>query len=309
MSTKPLKGENPKEHRNLMVEQIIEKMKAGTAPWQKPWTSVEMKHSVPQNGATKRRYSGINSLYLMIVQTSMNTQDGRWYTFKQAKELGYEIIKGSKAQWVVYAKPFTPKDENGNPQLDENGREKIVFSNRWFPVFHASNFIGVPELELENEPNEVEISMSSVINTIIENGDVDLEFVPKSPRAYFNFREDRIVVPDVSDFISEAAMNETIFHELSHWTGHSSRLNRNIDNAFGTKDYAAEELVAEISSMFVSQHFGLPHNPHNVAAYVSSWSKGDEDKVRAAISAASKAADKLISLAENAGEQEHLVAA
>jgi antirestriction protein ArdC len=78
-------------------------------------------------------------------------------------------------------------------------------------------------------------------------------------------------------------------HELAHWTGHSSRLNRDLQNRFGSSAYAMEELRAELASAFVANELGIPTDIPHHASYIASWIRPLKDDMRELFRAAADA--------------------
>ena len=119
-------------------------------------------------------------------------------------------------------------------------------------------------------------------------------------QAYYIPSRDEIHLPNRLTFSSLSGFWGTAMHELAHWTGHESRLNRAIENNFGNRAYAREELVAEVSSWLLAVSLGTPHEPQNSASYLASWVSDFKDKPRElyrAISQAQKVVDYLLETA------------
>lgn len=306
-----LKGGNAQ--RDLMVARILEEIEAGTAPWMKPWSSAVLRQMQPHNGATKHHYRGINVFWLMLMQEKMGTTDGRWMTFKQAKERGWSIKKGHKGVQVVYASRFQAKDENGEPEVDEHGNAVMRSFMKIATVFHASDIDGIPEQKIDRE----EVAVDPVIENLIQNSGVKLRHTVEDAAHYTPFA-DAIAIPDRHAFDESSEYTSTLLHELSHWTGHKSRLDRFTDKYmhFGSLDYAKEELVAEMSAFFTAMELGLAHQPSNTSAYLASWSrtvskleeKETSAAIRDAMFLAGKAADMLVDLAKGKSDDQNLAA-
>ena len=262
--------EKAKERREELVHDLVEAMKQGTAPWQQPWTGAER----PFNAVTGRRYNGANLLNLALRSSVLGAgSDPRWCTFEQAKEKGWSIKKGSKGTAVEFYKfEEKPKvDEFGAPVLNEKGEQevekKVLVRN--YIVFHASQIDGIgpyaPKVRNSAESNEkAERILAESGADIRHGGDV----------AGYNIEGDYIRLPQQEAFHSQADYYATALHELTHWTGHRDRLNRPLSYDMDSEKYAREELVAEISSMFVSAETGIPQTKEhfrNHAAYVDHW--------------------------------------
>ncbi|TOM31242.1 antirestriction protein, partial [Vibrio parahaemolyticus] len=111
-------------------------------------------------------------------------------------------------------------------------------------------------------------------------------------RAYYSVKEDHIVIPPRDKFKSDKARFAVILHELSHSTGHPSRLglNRKLGNPFGSQAYAKEELIAETATLFMCLDQDLEtFNSH--AAYLESWTQQFADQKKALLSVCKQAKD------------------
>lgn len=153
------KTDNKKSFVETVSEKIIEQLKAGTAPWQKPWHDDKRK-SLPYNPISDKRYKGINTLHLMAESMSKGYSDPRWLTYKQAKSLGAQVRTGEKSTLVQYWK-FTDLvdklDEDGKPVLDENGKKvkeeveldkpRVFYAN----VFNAEQIDNLPPLPIREQ--------------------------------------------------------------------------------------------------------------------------------------------------------------
>ena len=251
---------------------IVKMLEAGTAPWQKPWTPAE--NLAPRNPASGTVYRGVNRLHLSMA----GYDDPRWMTLKQANDAGYSIIKGSRSTPILFYQ-FTKEqdklDDNGKPVLDGDGnavRETVELERpimRMAHVFNASQIEGIPALErdataYEWNPQEKAEKVLSNSGAVIKHDQRD--------RAFYRPSTDEIHLPPKDRFDQSDKYYATALHELGHWTGHSSRMNRTF-GPFGTETYAKEELRAEIASWMVGQDTGVGHDPGQHAAYVKSWVK------------------------------------
>lgn len=296
---KPAKVE--RDYRQELTDKIIEQMENGTAPWLKPWDPSMAERRLPYNPTTNSMYKGANSIALTIEGRS----DPRWMTYKQAAEKGWQVRKGEKGTLIEYWK-FSEKekvlDESGKPvrnaQGEEITRDVKLQQPRVFRavVFNAEQIDGVPELKREKlgyqwEPIErAEKILQASGAKIIHD---------QSNRAFYSSMVDEIHMPGKQQFPSQAAYYSTALHELGHWTGHESRLNRQLGNSFGSPEYAKEELRAELSSYFTAEKLGIPHEPGQHAAYVKSWVqalKDDKNEIFRASRDAEKITEYVIGL-------------
>ncbi|MCK9550439.1 zincin-like metallopeptidase domain-containing protein [Aquamicrobium sp.] len=282
--------------RNLYVDkvaaQIIEAIEAGTAPWLKEWSGAAAFNLAPHNPTTGKPYNGINTINLMMQGYS----DPRWLTYKQANSLGAQVNAGEKGTLIQYWKFRETRDavdENGNKVLDENGKVKkqeIKLKNPkvfYATVFNAEQITGlepfVPK-ELGFDPNEKAEQILANSGAVIEHRAGD--------KAFYRPLADFITLPLKEQFSSQAGYYATALHELGHWTGHKTRLDRDLSGGFGSENYAKEELRAEIASFMLSTRIGVDFNPNyptNHFAYIDSWCKMLEDKPTEIFKAASDA--------------------
>jgi len=258
-----------------VAEKLIEALKAGTAPWQKPWNSKGLPaFQLPYNAVTGNRYQGINTLSLIM----SGRDDPRWMTFKQADDCGWQIKKGSKSTAIQYIKLYeqrTKRDEQGKVVKDEKGNPvKITVKlNRpiitSFAVFNAEQVNGIPELVM---PDISTLGWQPLerAEQLLKNSGADIQHIAGN-RAFYSPFKDSITLPLKQQFDEPGKYYATALHELGHWTGHESRLDRSLLNRFGTKEYAREELRAEIASLLIGDELRIGHDPTQHTAYVDSW--------------------------------------
>ncbi|MGO9566162.1 MAG: strawberry notch-like NTP hydrolase domain-containing protein, partial [Desulfomonilaceae bacterium] len=260
-----------------VAERLIEQLKAGTAPWQKPWRAGEPNALLPINPTTGKRYKGINAIELIMEGRG----DPRWMTYKQAETAGYQVRrgeKGTRVQYWKFSEEKTRHDEEGEPVLDAEGKpvkEEITLERpRAFfaTVFNAEQIDGVPVMERKpvawNSIDRAEGILQASGAAINHSG---------GNRAFYRLTTDTIHLPGKTQFGSADRYYATALHELGHWTGHENRLNRDLGHPFGSEAYAREELRAEIASMILGDELGIGHDPGQHAAYVASWIKVLED--------------------------------
>ena len=271
-----------------VADKLIEQLKQGTAPWQKPWEATGSS-GLPFNPTTGKRYRGVNVLNLM----SEGRADNRWLTYKQAAAQGAQVRKGEKGSLVQYwqfEEERVVRDESGKPVLDAEGRqrkEKVELERPrafYAVVFNAEQIDGLPPIvTTTHEWNPVEraeaILRASGAKITEEAGD----------RAYYRPSTDSITLPLRSQFPSADRFYATALHELGHWTGHPNRLDRDLAHPFGSEGYAREELRAEIASLITGQELQIGHDPEQHAAYVGSWIKVLEEDPLEIVRAASDA--------------------
>ncbi|WP_178126492.1 zincin-like metallopeptidase domain-containing protein [Pseudomonas sp. FSL R10-0399] len=261
-----------KPFHEVVAEKLIEQLKQGTAPWQMPWKAGDGGGMMPFNPTTGKRYKGINAIHLL----SQGRDDQRWLTFNQAKAAGAQVRKGEKSTSIQYWKfeeEQTKRDENNKPVLDGKGdpvkvrvrleRPKMFMAN----VFNAEQIDGLP---IYQKPVQTWNALERA-ETILQASGADIRH--GGDRAYYRPSTDNIQLPDKAQFPGADNYYATALHELGHWTGHGSRLDRDLSHPFGSEGYAKEELRAEIASMILGDELGIGHDPGQHASYVQSWIK------------------------------------
>lgn len=262
-----------KPYHVQVAERLIEQLKQGVAPWQKPWEPGDPNSILPYNPITGKRYKGVNVIHLI----AQGYSDPRWMTYKQAASIGAYVRKGEKGTRIQYWK-FTETriktDENGKPVLDENGKpikEEIQLDRPqvfYATVFNAQQIEGLPPLQKKKK--EIKWNPIERAETILKASGAKIHH-DQFDQAFYRPSTDSIHLPSRSQFPTAANYYATALHELGHWTGHPSRLNRDIGHPFGSREYAKEELRAEIASMILGDELGIGYDPSRHAAYVGAW--------------------------------------
>ena len=258
-----------RDYHQEMTDGIIAAIEKGVAPWQRPWNANAVP-PIPYNPTTGKQYRGGNVLWLMCQAMDKGYDDNRWMTFKQAQEHGWQVQKGQQGTCIAYWKRTTTKKEL-DPETGEQVKREAPLEHPvpfYAIVFNAQQVQGVPQLERRevtwNPVVRAEAILSGSGAKIAHDG---------GNRAFYRPSTGDIHLPARADFTDAGAYYDTALHELGHWTGHSSRLNRQMSGRFGSPEYAKEELRAEISSFFTGVEIGLPHNMEQHSAYVGSWIK------------------------------------
>lgn len=281
------------DHARQVADDFIAALKAGTAPWQKPWAPGELRDAM--NPTTGKPYRGINQWWL----TLQGRSDPRWMTYKQALAINGQVQKGEKGTSVEYWRwtdEQTVKDERGRIVKDAEGqpltktvqleRPRVFFSK----VFSAEQMEGLEPLPVREPLPEWE--RHARVEALLSKSPVPINHV-EGDRAFYRPSADQITLPLREQFASADLYYATAFHELAHSTGHDSRLKRDLAHPFGSEGYAREELTAEMSSLLLSQKLGLAFDPGNHHSYVASWIKLLEDDPREIFRAAA-AAEKAV---------------
>lgn len=276
-----------------ITDKILAALDAGTIPWKQPWSTRGSFTLAQRNALTKRPYRGVNVFTLLLA----GREDPRWATFKQIKKAGGFVKRGSTGQTVIFWKFILVEDE------DDAGKkyQKRIPILKSFKVFNVGDTEG---LNLENIVAPVDED-GEEFDPIIEAEAVANNYLLDGPclshdggtRAYYNFTSDEIHLPEKSNFETAEGYYDTLFHEIGHSTGHSSRCDREVGGSFGSHRYGREELVAEFTSAFLSSHAGIDQEVDNQAAYIASWKrtiKADKRAVVVAAGRAQRAADLVL---------------
>jgi antirestriction protein ArdC len=286
------------DRRSLYAEvtsRVIAELEAGRLPWVQPWDSAACGCTMPHNAGTGRRYSGINVLILWaaVIQGGYSSQ--RWLTYRQAQAAGGNVRRGERGTVVCYADRFTPKGEEARAQDEDRDARQVAFLKR-FTVFNVDQCEGLPEALTGTPDLPAEVDILPQVQALIDASGADFRI--GGGEAYYSPGADYVAVPPPAAFPEPINWYRTALHELGHWTGHHSRLDRDQRGGFGGADYAREELVAELASAFACASLSINPTVRH-ADYVGSWLavlREDEKAIFRAASAASKAADFLLQL-------------
>lgn len=287
------------DQMQAMTDTIVRLMEQGDLPWQKPWDGKTGHRFLqkPYNVASGYLYTRENLAYLTAIsykiQEGTRVADGRFCTFNQANSLGWCVKKGSHGHYIKQGF-FATKDKDGN-ELPEEERHWVAIGTI---VFHASQLcVGEPVRNAADEtctgaggrawlrPTEQPVPPPKAVKGYThgeryEIAELMLEksgaviVCDQSDAALYRAGEDVIHLPPKEAFLDLDQFYATALHELGHWTGHPSRLNRlSVTERSSREDYAKEELRAEMASMYLSAELGLPFRAQDTAAYTQSWLK------------------------------------
>ena len=276
------------EIHDIITSKILAALDAGTVPWRKPWSDA----GLPRNAVSDRAYTGINSMLLNLSPYG----DPRWLTFKQIGKLNGRVRKGERSTLITFVKNLQVVDR------DDAEKIKNVHLLRYYLVFNAEQTDGLDLPPLTTNAATVEpIKAAAAI----------VDGMPNAPRidhsggsqAAYSPKADRISLPPLDNFESAEGYHATLFHELTHSTGHHSRLDRESLTGlapFGSPVYSREELIAEFGGAFLCGQAGIsPATLDNSAAYIDSWKRvlrADNRLVVQAASAGQKASDYILGL-------------
>jgi len=285
----------------VITDRILALLEKGVVPWHKPWNCGEQ---APQNLISRKHYRGVNVFLL----NSMHYAAPFWLTFKQAQELGGHVKRGEKACPVVFWKWLDKEDK-------ATGDKQRIPLLRYYSVFNVAQCEDIPADKIPA------LGGSKREHGPIEQAERIVATMPKRPeirhgldRAFYSPSGDFVGMPSPEQFKSAEHYYATTFHELTHSTGHETRLNRKgVSGAdgewssFGSTPYAKEELVAEMGAAFLCGESGIVERTiDNSAAYVASWLerlKNDAKLVVQAAAQAQRAADFILGKWQNETEE------
>jgi len=239
--------------RQNLTDKIIMALENGVTPWKCPFE----KTTLPTNLKTKNKYNGVNTLCLWLTSLFSGYTSNYWLGFAQARDLGGKVRKGEKGTPIIVC-------QTAKKKIDESRIDKETIT-RFFKTDHVFNIDQIENLEFETGNSEIK-SVAEIENLVASTGAVIRH---QGERAYFDIKEDFINMPYKSKFKDEKGYYSTLFHELTHWTGHENRLNRL--ELKKKEDRAFEELVAEIGASFLSAEYGISVDIENTASYIGSW--------------------------------------
>lgn len=282
-----------------VTEKIVDLLENHKLEWNKPWIYLDDEHSLAQNGVSNNEYNGINQIVLSLTAAAKGYAKNIWMTYNQIKKSGGHVKKGEQSARVLFFdhyyvdgdgttldRELIEKMKMTNEDLKAIGARKVGFL-RYFAVFNVMQTESLPQefYRMKFMPPVSEVQKNEKAEELIRSTGAKIEKVIGN-RAVYNPVFDNIVLPDLKQFKGSEAYYETALHELGHWTGHPSRLNRNLRNNFGSKEYAFEELVAELTSAFLCAELGFSKSISNNAAYIDSWIHVLQDDKRAIFKAA-----------------------
>ncbi|HET6608961.1 MAG TPA: zincin-like metallopeptidase domain-containing protein [Rhodopila sp.] len=278
-----------------ITTKILAELEAGRLPWVQPWGTAAAKAplALPKNAATGRAYSGVNVLILWGAVIGGGFPSQSWLTFRQALSLGGHVRKGERGTTVVYADRFIPDDEKKRARETGEEAQAIPFLKR-FTVFNLAQCEDLPEELAVAAPPPTLSLIEPAVEALIKASGIDFRI--GGNRAFYVPAQDYVQVPPPQAFFEPINWHRTALHECSHASGAAHRLNRDLSGSFGTKKYAFEELVAEISAAFCCAALGIVPTVRH-ADYIGSWAevlREDNRAIVRAASQASKAADWLL---------------
>jgi antirestriction protein ArdC len=251
----------------IVTDRICELLEKGVVPWRRPWTGC-----FPTNYDSGKEYQGINTLMLGGAAMVSNYKSPYWLTYRQAQKHGGNVKQGEHGSIIVWKESGLKevKHDDGTKAL------KKFFYLKYYTVFNLEQCQGVPEKSI------VQLKEADMDKGVIERCEALISNMPTPPTivtgqiAAYNPARDTLILPSMEYFESLEAHYACKYHELTHSTGHQSRLARpgvTDYNQFGSHKYSFEELVAEMGSAYLCARAGIdcPAVVENSAAYVASW--------------------------------------
>ena len=273
------------EKHIAVTERIVAELERGCAPWVRPWKG----SSLPRNAATRRCYSGVNVLWLWTMQAAAAYPHAEWLSFQQARALGGCVRKGEHGTPIFFYKMLERKDASSDDDV-----RKIPLL-RSYTIFNIAQCDGIERAEETIlEPAERIAAADAFITAngaVVRHG---------GSSAYYSPSRDEIVLPPFEDFEAPEHYYSVTCHEHSHWAGAKHRLAREFGKRFGDAAYAAEELVAELTSAYLCAELGIPGKLRH-PEYLASWIQVLRADARALFTAGAKASQAAEYLARLGG--------
>ena len=276
-----------------LAQTFIDCLKEDQLPWDSGRVELDMLN--PYNPKTKSQYAGSSRIILILKSIANGWTDPRFLTFNNAKDLGGFVRKGEHGTNLIRYQPKTVlvKDDDGNVVIDEETgkpKQQEIFMPLPYTVFNVSQIEGI---KLEPLVKQEEFNSIDRVDNLIKQSGANIVYDPLCVTPCYRPVSDDIRLPPKDTFLNQDAFYSTLLHELSHWTGHESRLNRGLTENYHKPDFRAqEELTAEIGSSLLCKALGVPHDLSNSKAYIQSWIKELTDKPKEILKATNRA-DKI----------------
>lgn len=265
-----------------ITKRFISAIEAGVSPFKIPWST---EFGLPRN-YTGRAYRGINFFLALLSCQEFDWAIPVFMTYKQAKEAGFQVRKGEKSMKISYASASVPEKYKHNPESCPP--EERYFYRKLYSVFNVAQIEAIDLAQFQSEQSSYEPHQKA--QSIVDGYKGAPPINHGGVRAFYNPRKDEVTVPPTDRFHSTGGYFEVLYHELGHSTAHCSRLDRPIKNKRSSKEYAFEELIAELTSSFLCAEAGLLDTTfENSAAYLEEWLEVFKSDSRFLIKAASKA--------------------
>ena len=285
-----------RDHYQDLTDRVVAALEKGIKPWRRPWNGREAAaaQGLPFNPTTGREYRGVNVLVLAISAFALGGGDPRFCTYKQAAGRGWQVRRGACGTTVFYYKQVDVPDRDAPAEAPD--RTKRIPLLRAYTVFNSSQIEGCPPYT-PPDAGEAPWRRPEAAELILRNSGVRIQ--TGGGRAFYCPATDHIQLPPDASFTSWEGWAATALHEAAHATGHPSRLARDLSGRFGSPSYAKEELVGELTSLYVGTALAIPCDVDNHASYLDSWILAMKEDKRALFRAAAdaqRAADYLLAL-------------
>lgn len=280
------------EQRQKLVDMILHNLENGNKLWEQGWSS---RAGMPESAITGKKYRGVNNVLLTFVALSKGWLDNRWATYRQIEEKGWTFKKDENGESLAKkngvsicfyelmdkqtGKPFDRHTLDGMTEDEKTDykKENVYALRRTYTVFNGDLIEGLPEREKTEMSEEERVKRAErLIGYWSEH---ESEIIYSGNSAFYSPTTDKIYLPKRGDFYSTEEFYGTALHEMSHSTGHETRLNRVLGKS-GTPEYAKEELRAEFASMFLEQELGISMDDNHIennSAYIKSWYEAIKD--------------------------------
>lgn len=274
-----------------VTDSIIKALESGVKPWQCPWKRNGQISGIPSNYTTGDAYSGINIMLLWCSAAQQGFQDSRWMTYNQAKSAGAQVRKGERGTMAIFYKTLEKERDDGEVEH--------IPVLKHFIVFNAQQTDGLPRDGSDTQPAQPAGNIFDPLpqaETLFKRSGAKI--TERGQQAFFRPATDEIYLPERHLFSRADDFYATGLHELVHWSGHQSRLSRDMKGRSGSEEYAFEELIAELGSAFLMADLGLSGDVQH-ESYIASWLtklRNDKRYIFRAASAASKAHRYLMAL-------------
>jgi antirestriction protein ArdC len=288
-------------------DEILANLRKGVAPWVKPWSTMggsgagARDRGFPHNVASNRDYNGGNVIILLMAAAARSYPTGAWATYKQIAARGGQVRKGERSTVIVWLDRVRVKDKTSA----DPDKTKVIPMLRTFNVFNAAqaDWVKDPFVRRDDEPADATTAFPECNATVAATG---ATIKHGGSQAFYAPAPDFIQMPVRKSFKQPQDYFATLFHELTHWTGHESRNARPLDGRFGDSSYAFEELVAELGAAFLCAKHGIDCTLRH-SEYIGHWIRAmtdHDDAFFRAASLAQKAADFVLSASEEEVEEE-----
>ena len=273
------------KQQQQLAEEFVTLLETEQLEWKKGWSGISAR---PYNPVTGTVYHGVNRFRLLLTAQALGYQDPRWCTFHQIQQNNWRL-KSGKGQssrveiWMPYDREL--KKWITWEEFREQGgiTERYCLRTKSYPVFNGDMIEGIPQLEVTLQ----EVDSVELVDTISDSMQVPIVY-HEIDRAFYRPSEDRIYLPNREQFFSTYDYASTALHELAHATGAAHRLNRKLTGSNSQESYAQEELVAEITSCFLSSELPVKQTEEHIRnhqAYVQSWIRQIREKPESLIRA------------------------